>query len=337
MSDDNKKVILSGLKPTGMLTIGNYIGALKNFLKLEKDYECYFAVADLHALTVPLVPKDLRNMTLSFIAQYMAIGLDTEKSNLFIQSHVTGHTELSWVLSCLTGLGELSRMTQFKDKSSKPNANVNAGLYTYPVLMAADILLYNADLVPVGDDQKQHLEITRDIASRFNHRYSDTFVIPEPHIPERGARIMDLQEPLSKMGKSDSGATGRVHLIDEPNVIMKKFKSAVTDSGKEVIFSEDDEKAGIRNLLVIHSELSGTPIEDIVNKYQGQGYADFKKEVAEVVIETLTPIREKYNDLMNNKDYLMDMLKKGADNAQRKAYKTLSKVYRKVGLVAPKR
>ncbi|MBN2857025.1 MAG: tryptophan--tRNA ligase [Candidatus Delongbacteria bacterium] len=337
MEEIQRKIILSGIKPTGQLTVGNYIGAMKNFVKLQDDYEAYYMVVDLHALTVPQEPKDLRQKTLSIIAQYIAVGLDPEISTLFIQSHVTGHTELSWILGCLTGLGELSRMTQFKDKSSKPGANINAGLYTYPILMASDILLYNADFVPVGEDQKQHVELTRDIAIRFNHRYSDTFTVPEPVIPKTGARIMDLQDPLSKMGKSDSGETGRIALIDDPNVISKRIKSAVTDSGTEIIFSDKEEKAGIRNLLTIYSNLTDTAVPELEQKYAGKGYGDFKKDLAEIVVESLRPIKSTHDDLMKNKDYLESVLRSGAEKAQAKAWKILNKVYRKVGLVQIKR
>jgi len=328
-----QKIILSGIQPTGQLTIGNYIGAMKNFVRLQNDYETLYMVVDLHALTVPQDPKELRHKTLSVIAQYISVGLDPEKNNLFIQSHVTGHTELSWILGCLTGLGDLNRMTQFKDKSSKPGANINAGLYTYPILMASDILLYNADFVPVGEDQKQHVELTRDIAMKFNYRYSDTFTIPEPIIPKSGARIMDLQNPLAKMSKSDSGESGRLALIDEPSVIAKKIKSAVTDSGSEIKFSEGEEKAGIRNLLTIYSNLTELSITDIELKYEGRGYGDFKKDLADIVVEKLSPIKFKHDDLMKNKDYLETVLKAGAESAQKKAWKMLSKVYRKVGLV----
>ncbi|HAQ60996.1 TPA: tryptophan--tRNA ligase [Candidatus Delongbacteria bacterium] len=328
-----QKTILSGIQPTGQLTIGNYIGAMKNFVRLQNDYETLYMVVDLHALTVPQDPKELRHKTLSVIAQYISVGLDPEKNNLFIQSHVTGHTELTWILGCLTGLGDLNRMTQFKDKSSKPGANINAGLYTYPILMASDILLYNADFVPVGEDQKQHVELTRDIAMKFNYRYSDTFTIPEPIIPKSGARIMDLQNPLAKMSKSDSGESGRLALIDEPSVIAKKIKSAVTDSGSEIKFSEDEEKAGIRNLLTIYSNLTELSIADIELKYKSRGYGDFKKDLADIVVEKLSPIKLKHDDLMKNKDYLESVLKSGAESAQKKAWKMLGKVYRKIGLV----
>ncbi len=337
MENGKKKIILSGIQPTGQLTIGNYIGAMKNFVRLQNDYETLYMVVDLHALTVPQDPKELRHKTLSVIAQYIAVGLDPDKNNLFIQSHVTGHTELTWILGCLTGLGELSRMTQFKDKSSKPGASINAGLFTYPILMASDILLYNADFVPVGEDQKQHVELTRDIAVKFNYRYSDTFTVPEPIIPKSGARIMDLQNPLAKMSKSDTGGTGRIALIDDPNIVAKRIKSAVTDSGMEIKFSEGDEKAGIRNLLTIYSNLTDTPVSELEDKYIGKGYGDFKKDLADIVVEKLTPIRNKHDDLMKNKDYLETVLRKGASAAQDKAWRMLSKVYRKVGLVQASR
>ncbi len=333
MENERKKIILSGIKPTGQLTIGNYIGAMKNFVRLQNDYENLYMVVDLHALTVPQDPKELRHKTLSIIAQYIAVGLDPEKNDLFIQSHVTGHTELAWVLGCLTGLGELSRMTQFKDKSSKPGANVNAGLYTYPILMASDILLYNADFVPVGEDQKQHVELTRDIAVKFNYRYSDTFTVPEPIIPKSGARIMDLQNPLCKMGKSDSGESGRIALIDDPSVVAKRIKSAVTDSGMEIKFSDSEDKAGIRNLLTIYSSLTDRPVPEIEAMYSGKGYGDFKKDLADITVEKLTPIRQKHDELMKNRDFLESVLKKSSENAQKRAWKMLGKVYKKIGLV----
>lgn len=334
---ENRKRILSGIQPSGVLTLGNYIGAMRNFVALQEDYDAYYMIADLHALTVPQVAKDLRNNILSTVAQYLAVGLNPDNANIFIQSHVSGHTELAWVLSCITALGQLSRMTQFKDKSARPGASINAGLYTYPDLMAADILLYNADLVPVGEDQKQHLELTRDLAAKFNHVYSPTFTVPEPLIPEAGARIMDLQNPLSKMSKSCQNRNGMVSLIDEPNIIIKKIKSAVTDSGREVVFGAGDEKAGIRNLLTIYSVLGGVSIADLEVRYEGRGYGDFKGDLADLVVETLRSVKEKHDELLKNKDYLLDVLKQGADNAQKQAWKTISKVYRKVGLVAPKR
>lgn len=332
-----KKRILSGIQPSGVLTLGNYIGAMKNFVKLQDDYDAFYMIADLHALTVPQVPKDLRGNILSTVAQYLAVGLNPETANIFIQSHVIGHTELAWVLSCITAMGQLSRMTQFKEKSSRPGASINAGLYTYPDLMASDILLYNADMVPVGDDQKQHLELTRDLAAKFNHLYSPTFKVPEPFIPKAGARIMDLQNPLSKMSKSCQNKNGMVSLIDEPNIIVKKIKSAVTDSGREIVFRDGDEKAGIRNLLTIYSVLAEVSVADLENRYVGKGYGDFKSDLADLVVETLRPVKIKHDDLLKNKDYLMDVLKQGSDNAQKLAWKTLTKVNRKIGLVAPKR
>lgn len=331
------KKILSGIKPSGRLTLGNYIGAMKNFIKLQDDFDCNYMIADLHALTEPIEAKELRANTLSVIALYIAVGLDPAKSTLFIQSHVTGHAELSWVLSCLTGLGQLSRMTQFKDKSAKPGAVINAGLYTYPVLMASDILLYNADLVPVGDDQRQHLEMTRDLAMRFNNTYSDTFVVPEAYYPKAGARIMDLQNPLGKMGKSDLVDSGRISLAEDLSIVAKKIKSAVTDSGREVIYSETDEKAGIRNLMTIYSSLTGLSMDQITEKFAGKGYGDFKSDLADVVVETLRPIKTRHDDLVKNKDYLLQVLKTGAEQAQKTAYRTIGKVYRKIGLIEPLR
>lgn len=328
-----QKKILSGIKPSGKLTLGNYIGAMKNMVKLQDDFNCNYMVADLHALTEPKDPKELRANTLSVIALYLAVGLNPDKCTLFVQSHVTGHAELSWVLNCITGMGQLSRMTQFKDKSSKPGALINSGLFTYPVLMAADILLYNADLVPVGDDQRQHLEVTRDLAIKFNSTYSETFIVPEGYYPKAGARIMDLQNPLAKMGKSDLIESGKLVLTDDLSVMAKKIKSSVTDSGREVIFSESEEKAGVRNLMTIYSALTDLSMAQIEERYVGKGYGDFKGDLAEIVVESLRPIKEKHDDLIKNKDYLMQILKNGADQAQRTAYKTLSKVYRKIGLI----
>ncbi|WP_427339688.1 tryptophan--tRNA ligase [Caloranaerobacter sp. DY30410] len=332
MSD--KKVILSGIKPSGELTLGNYLGAIKNWIELQDEYECYYCIVDLHAITVPQVPKDLRRNTLEILAQYIASGIDPEKNTIFIQSHVSEHAELAWVLNCLTYMGELNRMTQFKEKSRKNEANLNAGLFTYPVLMAADILLYQADLVPVGEDQKQHLELARDIAKRFNNRYSETFKIPEAYISKVGARIMSLQDPTSKMSKSDSNENGYILLKDSPDVIRRKIKRAVTDSLNRVKYC--DEQPGIKNLITIYSKLSGDSIEEIEKRYEGQGYAKFKADLAEVVVEGLRPLRERFEDLMKNKDYLEKVYIEGANRAQRVARKTLSKVYRKVGFVQRK-
>lgn len=331
---NDKKVILSGIKPSGELTLGNYLGAIKNWVELQDEYDCYYCIVDLHAITVPQVPKDLRRNTLEILAQYIASGIDPEKNTIFIQSHVSEHAELAWVLNCLTYMGELNRMTQFKEKSRKNEANLNAGLFTYPVLMAADILLYQADLVPVGEDQKQHLELARDIAKRFNNRYSETFKIPEVYIPKVGARIMSLQDPTSKMSKSDSNENGYILLKDSPDAIRRKIKRAVTDSLNRVKYC--DEQPGIKNLITIYSKLSGDSIEEIEKRYEGQGYAKFKADLAEVVVEGLRPLREKFEDLMKNKDYLEKVYIEGANKAQRVARKTLSKVYRKVGFIQRK-
>lgn len=329
-----KKVIFSGAQPTGKLSLANYIGAFKNWVKLQEDYECYYCIVDLHSITIPQVAKDLRRSSLETLAQYIASGLDPEKVTLFIQSHVTCHAELAWVLNCFTYMGELNRMTQFKEKSRKNEANLNAGLFTYPALMAADILLYQTDLVPVGEDQKQHLELSRDIASRFNNKYSPTFKVPEPYIPEVGARIMSLQEPTSKMSKSDENPNATIRIIDSPDDITRKIKRAVTDSVGEVRYN--DEQLGIKNLITIYSSLSSESIESIVEKYEGQGYGKFKNDLAEVVVEALRPVREKYEYLLNNKDYLENIYMEGAYAAERKARKTLRKVYRKVGFIQRK-
>jgi tryptophanyl-tRNA synthetase len=332
MSD--KKVIFSGAQPSGKLTLGNYLGALKNWVKLQNDYDCYYCIVDLHAITVPQVPKDLRARSLEALAQYLACGLDPEKNTIFIQSHVSAHTELAWVLNCLTYMGELNRMTQFKEKSKKNEANLNAGLFTYPVLMASDILLYQTDLVPVGEDQKQHLELARDLAQRFNNRYSETFKVPEPYIAEFGARIMSLQEPTKKMSKSDENENAYILMTDSPDDIRRKIKRAVTDSIGIVRYS--DEQPGIKNLITIYSMISGDSIEEIERRYEGQGYGKFKEDTAEVIIEGLRPIREEYERLLNNKDYLEKVYMEGANKAERTAIKTLRKVYKKVGFIPRK-
>lgn len=327
-----KKVVFSGVQPSGTLTIGNYIGALRNFVGLQDEYECYYCIVDLHAITIPQVPKDLRRKSLEVLALYMACGMDPEKSNLFMQSHVSEHAELNWVLNTITYMGQLSRMTQYKEKSRKSEENLNAGLFTYPVLMASDILLYQTDFVPVGSDQKQHLELARDLAERFNNKYSETFKVPEPLIQKSGARIMSLQNPQMKMSKSDEDENASIRILDDKDAISRKIKRAVTDSLGKVEYN--DEQAGIRNLIDIYSAFSNESIEDIVSKYEGQGYGVFKKELAEVVIEGLSPIQEKYTDLLNNKDYLEEVYTKGAENARKKALKTLRKVYKKVGFIA---
>ncbi len=329
---DSKKTILSGVQPSGILTLGNYIGAVKNWTVMQEEYNCLYMIVDMHAITVRQDPVKLRQRCMEFLALYLACGLDPEKSTLFFQSHVHQHAELSWALSCSTYMGELSRMTQFKDKTkNKQDGNIGVGLFTYPVLMASDILLYQADLVPVGADQKQHLELTRDIAERFNRLYGDVFKIPEPYIPKVGARIMSLADPTKKMSKSDENANASVSVIDEPDVILRKFKRAVTDSDNRIIRGEG--KDGIENLMTIMSAFSGKSFDDIENEFAGKGYGDFKTAVAETVIDELTPVREKYLDYLKNKDYLQSVYKEGADRASYLAQKTMRKVYRKLGFV----
>ena len=329
-----KKIIFSGAQPSGKLTLGNYLGAIKNWTDLQEEYNCYYSVVDLHAITVPQEAKDLRANTMQLLAQYLACGLDPEKNTIFIQSHVSAHTELMWILSTMTYMGELSRMTQFKDKSQKNEANLNAGLFTYPVLMAADLLLYQTDLVPVGEDQKQHLELARDLANRFNNRYSPTFKVPEPYIQKAGARVMSLQDPTKKMSKSDENENAYILLIDDEDTIRRKIKRSVTDSVGIVQYS--DEQPGIKNLLNIYSKLSDKSIDEIVTMYEGKGYGDFKADVAEVIVEALRPIRERYEEILKDKEYLESVYAKGAQRAEAQARKTLRKVYKKVGLIEKK-
>jgi len=329
---EEKKIILSGIQPSGALTLGAYIGAIKNWAALADEYTCYYMIADMHAITARQVPAELRSTQLAQLAQYVACGLDPEKNILFIQSHVPAHAQLSWVLSCYTMFGELSRMTQYKEKSAKNTENINAGLFTYPSLMAADILLYQADLVPVGSDQKQHIEITRDIAVRFNGVYGDVFKLPEPYIPKVGARIMDLQAPTRKMSKSEIMDGGCVLLLDEPEDIMRAFKRAVTDSETEVRFDAAN-KPGVSNLLQIYSACTGKGINDIESEFTGQGYSALKQRVGEVVVETLRPIREEAKKLLSKKNYLRDIYTAGAEKACRTADKTLKKVYKKIGFI----
>jgi tryptophanyl-tRNA synthetase len=326
-----KPLILTGAKPSGEMTLGNYLGAIKNWTAMQASYECMFPVVDMHAITVRYVPAELRKRTQAFVAQYIACGLDPATSHIFVQSHVAGHAELSWVLSCICPVGDLHRMTQFKEKSSKPGASINAGLLFYPVLMAADILLYNADLVPVGEDQKQHLELARNLAHRFNSTYSDTFKVPEPYIPKTGSRIMSLQNPDRKMSKSDDNANDYILLLDDPDLIRRKLLSAVTDSGSEVRF--DEAKPGISNLLTILSSVTDRAIPELEAEFAGKGYGDFKKAVADAVIARLEPVQARYRELMENKDYLNQVLKAGAETAQVRASKMMAKVYRKVGFL----
>ena len=337
MSDNitPKKRILSGNQPSGAVTLGNYVGALRNWVELQKsdEYECYFMLADLHTITVRQEAKVLRKNAIDLLALFLAAGIDPQKSPVFFQSHVPAHVQLSWVLSCNTYMGELSRMTQFKDKSRKHADNINAGLFTYPVLMAADILLYQADLVPVGEDQKQHLEITRDIAKRFNNAYSETFKIPEPYIPKVGARIMSLQDPTQKMSKSDPNENAYILLLDKPNAIVRKIKRAVTDSGSEVRRGEG--KEGIENLMSIYGAVTGKTMEETEAEFEGKGYGVFKSAVADAVVAALEPIQKRYAELTASRDYLEDVYRSGAQIAERTAFKTIAKVYRKVGFIQP--
>lgn len=330
MSEEKKQRVFSGIQPSGALGLGGYIGAVKNWLKMQDEYDCCFCVVDEHCITVRQEPKELRARCMEFLALYLACGLDPEKSLIYFQSHVPHHAQLSWVLNCYTYMGELSRMTQFKDKSAKHADNINAGLFTYPVLMAADILLYQTDKVPVGIDQKQHLELAQTIATRFNGVYGDTFRVPEAVIAKVGAKVMSLADPTSKMSKSDP--KGNIGILDAPEVIMKKFKSAVTDSDAKIEYKEG--KDGINNLLSIYSIATGESIENAVSRFTGVGYGDFKVKTAEAVIEMLRPVRERYEDISKNKDYIESVYKNGAEIAGRVAQRTLDKVYKKIGFVA---
>ena len=329
---EKKKVIFSAIQPSGTITLGNYLGALRNWVKLQDDYNCIFAVADLHAITVRQEPKTFRQNILNAYALLLACGIDMEKSLFFIQSHVHTHAELAWVLNCYTQFGELSRMTQFKDKSAKHADNVNAGLFAYPSLMAADILLYQSDMVPVGADQKQHLELARNIAERFNGIYGNTFTVPEPYISTVGARVMSLQEPTKKMSKSDENVNAWVAVLDKPDTIMKKFKRAVTDSEAEVRVGEG--KDGINNLIGIMSAVTGKTADEIAIEFEGKGYGDFKTAVAEAVIEEVKPMQARFDEYINNKDYLVEQYRKSAEIAEKISQRTLDKAMKKIGFIA---
>ncbi|MBE6816472.1 MAG: tryptophan--tRNA ligase [Ruminococcaceae bacterium] len=331
MTPQRKKRSLSLIQPTSIPTLGNYLGAMRGWPSFQDEYDTVFGIADLHSITVRQEPAKLRQQTTQLYAMLMAVGLDPEKSILFVQSHVPEHSQLAWLLNCYTQFGELSRMTQFKDKSAQHSDNVNAGLFTYPCLMAADILLYQADVVPVGADQKQHLEITRDIAERFNGVYGNVFTVPDAYIPKTGARVMSLQNPTSKMSKSDPNPKGTVYLTDEPNVIMKKFKSAVTDSEMSVHYGEG--KDGINNLMTIYSAVTGDSLETIEHDFAGKGYGDFKKAVGEAVVAELEPVQKKYNELLTDKKYLRECWTNGADIASRIASRTLTKAMKKIGFL----
>ena len=330
-TQERKKVIFSAIQPSGTITLGNYLGALKNWVNLQDEFNCIFALADLHTITVRQEPAKFRANTYEAYALLLACGIDVEKSPFFIQSHVPTHAQLAWVLNCYTQFGELSRMTQFKDKSAKHADNVNAGLFTYPSLMAADILLYQADLVPVGADQKQHLELTRNIAERFNGVYGNVFKVPGPYIPKVGARVMSLQDPTRKMSKSDENANSYVAVLDKPEVIMQKFKRAITDSEAKVRYAEG--KDGINNLMGIYSSVTGKTMEEIEHEFDGKGYGDFKTAVGEAVVEHLRPIQERFNLYINDKAYLKECYEKGAEFAMKLSQRTLDKAMKKIGFV----
>ncbi len=328
----DKKVVFSGVQPSGNLTIGNYLGAIRNFSAFSDSYRTFYCVVDEHAITVRQNPADLRRRTYETLALYMACGLDAEKNTLFVQSHVPQHAELSWILNCYAMFGELERMTQFKAKSQAHAENINAGLFTYPVLMAADILLYQTDLVPVGIDQKQHLELARNIAERFNHAYSDTFTVPEPYMPESGAKIMSLAEPSAKMSKSDENPNAVVYILDNKDDVVRKFRRAVTDSGSEIRYAPE-EKPGVSNLMTIYRVLTGKTYDEITYEFAGKGYGDFKIAVGETVADALAPVRNEFARLYADKGYLESVMKKGAEEARFAATKTLRKVQKKVGFL----
>lgn len=326
---DGKKILFSGMQATGTLTLGNYLGALKNWVTLSDEYECFYSVVDLHSITVRQDPAELRKRARNLLTLYIAAGLNPEKNCIYYQSHVSGHAELSWILNCFTYMGELNRMTQFKDKASKHSDNINAGLYTYPVLMAADILLYQADVVPVGKDQLQHLEITRDIAQRFNAIYGDVFTIPEPYVGKSGAKIMSLQDPSRKMSKSDENANASVYLMDDPDTIMRKFKRAVTDLDAAVRYR--DEQPGIKNLIDIYCACTGKTRQETEKEFEGKGYGEFKLAVGESVVSVLRPVQERFGELIKDKAYIDGIIKENAEKANYYALKTLRKVQKKVG------
>lgn len=331
----NKKIILSGIQPTANLTLGNYLGAIKNWVKLQNEYRCYFAAVNQHAITVRQNPDELRENTWFAIATYIASGIDPESSSLFIQSHVPEHAQLAWILNCFGYMGELSRMTQFKDKSTRAGSNIPAGLFTYPLLMAADILLYDANLVPVGQDQKQHVELTRDVGQRMNGLFGeDTFVIPEVYTPPAGAKIMDLQNPTAKMSKSAESDTGTIFLADTPKQVEKKIKRATTDSDTVITYDKEN-KPGVCNLLNIQSAILGKSIDELLSNYEGKMYGHLKVETAEIVNVELDPIRARTNELLSDRGELASILKKGAKNAREKAAQTLERVYHRIGFVLP--
>ncbi len=328
----SKPIIFSGIQPSGELSVGNYIGSLRNWVKLQDDYDCIYCVVNEHAITVRQDPKELLSRSYDTLAIFLAAGIDPNKSIIFLQSHVPAHCQLSWVLNCYTQVGELNRMTQYKDKSKRYADNVTAGLFDYPVLMAADILLYQANLVPVGDDQKQHIEITRDIATRFNNLYGDTFVLPEGYFPKTGARVMSLQEPTKKMSKSDDNQNNVVRILEEPKSIIKKLKKAVTDSDNPPVIKYDwENKPGVSNLLEILSACNGKSIDELVEQYKDSMYGTFKCDVGDALVAMLEPIQSKYKEIRSDQGYLDEVLKNGAVKARERAQKTLDDVYKKVG------
>lgn len=329
--EKERKVLYSGMQATGKLTIGNYIGALKNWVNLNEEYDCFFGVMDLHSLTVRQNPTEFKQNARRIYTQYVAAGLDPKKNCIYFQSHVPAHAELGWVLDCFTYMGELNRMTQFKDKSAKHADNINAGLFTYPALMAADILLYQTDLVPIGSDQKQHLEICRDVAERFNNIYGDVFTIPEGYFPKAGARIMSLAEPTKKMSKSDENANATIYLVDDKDTIIRKFKKAVTDSDAEVRYDVEN-KPGVSNLMEIYGVVTDKSMDDVAKEFEGKGYGDFKLAVGEAVADMLEPFHQKCSELEKDKTYINECIKENAEKASYFANKTLRKVHKKLGL-----
>ncbi len=326
---NDKKVLFSGMQATGNLTLGNYLGALKNWLTLSDEYECFYSVVDMHSITVRQDPATLRKRARALLTLYIAAGLDPEKNCIYYQSHVSGHAELAWILNCFTYMGELNRMTQFKDKSAKHADNINAGLFTYPVLMAADILLFQSDVVPVGIDQMQHLELTRDIAQRFNGIYGDVFTVPEPYIGKVGAKIMSLQDPTKKMSKSDENPNASIYLMDDPDTIIRKCKRAVTDSEAQILYR--DEQPGVKNLIDIYSACTNKSQQDVVKEFEGKGYGDFKMAVGEAVVSVLKPLQDEVARLEKDKAYIDNIIKNNAEKANYYATKTLRKVQKKVG------
>lgn len=328
---DNKKVLFSGIQPSGVFTIGNYFGAIKNWVKLQEEYECFYCIVDLHALTVPQVPSELRNNSMQSMGMLLASGVDPNRATIYFQSHVPAHAELTWLLNCFAYMGELNRMTQFKDKSQKQGENIRVALFDYPVLMASDILLFGTEIVPVGEDQRQHLELTRDLAQRFNNAYSPTFNIPEGYIPEKGARVMSLQDPMKKMSKSDENVNAFITLTDNRDTIIKKFKRAVTDSDSVIKYDQMNKK-GISNLIEIYSCATGQDYESVEKEFEGKGYGEFKIAVGEVVADVLKPINLEYDRIMKEKSYIEDIVNKGRELANFRANRILNKVKKKVGL-----